>query len=339
MTLILKIESQFFAWHSCLWWCTTIPSLVMKCYIQTLSRLGTNICHERYIPHQRELSILWWNNTPHTAQKEVKHCCRKSADVDSYVRVGRKSTVLAEIVRLFARTTCVTTHTHTHTHTHYCYCPISGGVVGCYCPTSGSDVCCYCPTSDGDVCCYCPTSGSDVCCYCPTSGSDVCCYCHTSDGDVCCYCPTSDGDVCCYCHTSDGDVCCYCHTSDGDIFCYCLTLHDSGASCWSLFWLIPFVCHWIFFSGHKICQTAYLEHKRISSICMLLSEDAAKALFTSCNLSRLDYVNCLSWVHLNLSSNLFPKILNCCMARSLGTSPPPLNTSAGKNQLYWLPIS
>ena len=67
---------------------------------------------------------MWWNNTyavtKHkiifkkqkqknkkqknywailTAQKEVKRCCRKSADVDWYVRVRRKSMIEAEIIR------------------------------------------------------------------------------------------------------------------------------------------------------------------------------------------------------------------------------------------------
>ena len=46
------------------------------------------------------LSLLWSNNTPHKVQKVVKHCCCKSADVDLYVRVGRKSMVLAEVVLL-----------------------------------------------------------------------------------------------------------------------------------------------------------------------------------------------------------------------------------------------
>ena len=40
----------------------------------------------------------------HTAQKEVKRCCRVSSDVDWYVRVGRKSIVKAEIIILCART-------------------------------------------------------------------------------------------------------------------------------------------------------------------------------------------------------------------------------------------
>ena len=38
----------------------------------------------------------------HTVQKEVKPCCCKSADVDWYVRVGRKSMVQVEIIILCA---------------------------------------------------------------------------------------------------------------------------------------------------------------------------------------------------------------------------------------------
>ena len=43
----------------------------------------------------------------------------------------------------------------------------------------------------------------------------------------------------------------------------------------------------------KICQTAYFELKRISSICRFLTEDASKTLVTSYILSWLDYCNCL----------------------------------------------
>ena len=43
----------------------------------------------------------------------------------------------------------------------------------------------------------------------------------------------------------------------------------------------------------KICQIAYYELKRISSIRRYLTEDAAKQLVTSCVLSRLDYCNSL----------------------------------------------
>ena len=41
----------------------------------------------------------------------------------------------------------------------------------------------------------------------------------------------------------------------------------------------------------KICQTAYFELKRISSIRRFLTEDATKTLVTSYILSRLDYCN------------------------------------------------
>ena len=43
----------------------------------------------------------------------------------------------------------------------------------------------------------------------------------------------------------------------------------------------------------KICQTAYFEFKRISSIRRFLTEYATKTLVTSYILSRLDYCNCL----------------------------------------------
>ena len=43
----------------------------------------------------------------------------------------------------------------------------------------------------------------------------------------------------------------------------------------------------------KICQTAYFELKRISSVRRFLTEDAGKTLVTSYILSRLDYCNCL----------------------------------------------
>ena len=43
----------------------------------------------------------------------------------------------------------------------------------------------------------------------------------------------------------------------------------------------------------KICQTAYFELKRISSIRRFLTEDATKTLVTSYIFSRLYYCNCL----------------------------------------------
>ena len=49
----------------------------------------------------------------------------------------------------------------------------------------------------------------------------------------------------------------------------------------------------------KICQTAYFELKRISSIRRFLTEDATKTLVTSYILSRLDYCNYLLMGTLN----------------------------------------
>ena len=43
----------------------------------------------------------------------------------------------------------------------------------------------------------------------------------------------------------------------------------------------------------KVCQTAYIEIRRISSIRQFLTEEATKTLVTSCILSRLDYCNSL----------------------------------------------
>ena len=44
---------------------------------------------------------------------------------------------------------------------------------------------------------------------------------------------------------------------------------------------------------NKVCQMAYWELRRISSIRQYLTEDAAKTLVVSIVLSRLDYGNCL----------------------------------------------
>ena len=54
----------------------------------------------------------------------------------------------------------------------------------------------------------------------------------------------------------------------------------------------------------KICQTAYFELKRISSIRRFLTEEATKSRITSYILSRLDYCSCLLII---LSSNLYRK--------------------------------
>ena len=60
----------------------------------------------------------------------------------------------------------------------------------------------------------------------------------------------------------------------------------------------------------KICQTAYFELKRISSVHSFLSEDAAKTLVTSYIISRLDYCNCLLMVTNNSVIQPLQKIQN-----------------------------
>ena len=84
----------------------------------------------------------------------------------------------------------------------------------------------------------------------------------------------------------------------------------------------------------KICQTAYFELKRISSIRRFLTEDAAKTLVTSYILSRLDYCNCLLMGTPNSVIQPLQKIQKlCCKTCSLGTPSPPFNTSPGKTAL------
>ena len=82
-----------------------------------------------------------------------------------------------------------------------------------------------------------------------------------------------------------------------------------------------------------IHETAYFELKHISSISRFLTEDAAKTLVTSYIFSRLDCCNCLFMGTPNSVIQPLPKIQNCCQTRSLGTQPPPLNTSPGKTAL------
>ena len=60
----------------------------------------------------------------------------------------------------------------------------------------------------------------------------------------------------------------------------------------------------------KICQTAYFELKRISSIHRFLTEDATKTFVTSYILSRLDYCNCLLVGTSNSVIQPFQKIQN-----------------------------
>ena len=84
----------------------------------------------------------------------------------------------------------------------------------------------------------------------------------------------------------------------------------------------------------KVCQTAYFELKRISSVSRFLTKDTGKTLVTFCILSWLDYCKCLLMGTPN--SVIQPPPENsklCCKSHSLGTPPPGLNTSPGKTAL------
>ena len=83
----------------------------------------------------------------------------------------------------------------------------------------------------------------------------------------------------------------------------------------------------------KICQTAYFDLKRISSIRRFLTEDATKILVTSYILSRLDYCNCLLVGTPNSVIQPPENLELCCKTCSLGTQSPQLNTSPGKTAL------
>ena len=88
----------------------------------------------------------------------------------------------------------------------------------------------------------------------------------------------------------------------------------------------------------KICQTAYLELKRISSIRRFLTEDAAMTLVTSYVLSRLDYCNCLLMGTPNSVIQLLQKIQNFA-ARLVLLAPPHHHSTPLLEKLHWLPIS
>ena len=89
----------------------------------------------------------------------------------------------------------------------------------------------------------------------------------------------------------------------------------------------------------KICQTAYYELKRISSIHRYLTEDAAKQLVT-CVLSRLDYCNSLLMGTPNSVIQLMQKVQNTAACLIL-RAPRHQNCTPllVLQQLHWLPIS
>ena len=85
----------------------------------------------------------------------------------------------------------------------------------------------------------------------------------------------------------------------------------------------------------KICQTAYFELKRISSI---RREDATKTLVTSYILSRLDYCNCLLTGTPNSVTQPLQKIQNFA-ARLILLAPCHHHSTPFLEKLHWLPIS
>ncbi|WP_419607217.1 reverse transcriptase domain-containing protein, partial [Thiolapillus sp.] len=88
----------------------------------------------------------------------------------------------------------------------------------------------------------------------------------------------------------------------------------------------------------KICQSAYLELRRISSIRHVLTVDATKTLVTSLVLSRLDYCNSLlSGIPQQLIDKL-QKVQNCS-ARLIFKTSKCTHVSPLLAKLHWLPIA
>ena len=88
----------------------------------------------------------------------------------------------------------------------------------------------------------------------------------------------------------------------------------------------------------KICQSAYLELRRISSIRHVLTVDATKTLVTSLVLLRLDYCNSLlSGIPQQLIDKL-QKVQNCS-ARLIFKTSKWTHVSPLLAKLHWLPIA
>ena len=88
----------------------------------------------------------------------------------------------------------------------------------------------------------------------------------------------------------------------------------------------------------KVCQAAFYELKRISSIRKYLTEDATKTLVTSCILSRLDYCNSLLMGSPQSVIEPLQKVQNSAARLILKASRRQPCTPLMK-QLHWLPVS
>ena len=86
-----------------------------------------------------------------------------------------------------------------------------------------------------------------------------------------------------------------------------------------------------------ICNTAFLEIRRISTIHHYLTDDATKTLVVSLVLSRTDYCNCLS---AGLPQSLVGKLqrVQNCAARLVVRVPPHIHITPVLRHLHWLPV-
>ena len=83
----------------------------------------------------------------------------------------------------------------------------------------------------------------------------------------------------------------------------------------------------------KICQTAYFQLKRITSICRFVTEDVSNILVTSYILSRLDYSNCLLLGAPISVIQPLQKVRTFAARHPHGTSSSPLNNSSAQAAL------
>ena len=88
----------------------------------------------------------------------------------------------------------------------------------------------------------------------------------------------------------------------------------------------------------KVCQTAYFELKRISSVSRFLTEDTGNTLVTFCILSRLDYCKCLLMGTPNSVIQPLQKIQNFAASLIL-LVPRHQHSTPLLERLHWLPIS
>ena len=88
----------------------------------------------------------------------------------------------------------------------------------------------------------------------------------------------------------------------------------------------------------KVCQIAYLEIRRISSVRKYLTDDATKTLVTSCVLSRLDYCNSLLMGADKKVIQPLQRVQNSA-ARLIFRAPFRQPTTPLLYQLHWLPVS